>query len=459
MMKKIGAALVALFVFAAAMLPARAQFADQATAIQSVAGTNTITGTLPNVVSYADVLNVLVKLTPAPATGNTTAATLNLNSIGPIAINKPTSAGLVALTGTELVAGQPALLMYNGTVFVLLSVTSTTVAVANLANSSLQFGVPVNLQLNASVGSNNLTIAIKGNNGSDPSVTNPVLIPFRDTTIANGDPVIVSLQSALSFTVNSTLSMGCTSGNMCRLWIIAINNAGTVALCAFNALSGTSVAAINEGILWTSNTNNNGSSLAQVLACGTTSVTNKAIRILGYLEISEVTAGTWATGPTFVQLFGPGIKKPGDTVQIVAPAPNTTQTTLLTTQTQTGISATIVPTSAANVIKVSSNVNVLGGSGSNGIVQLSRGTAPTLFGDQGSFTCAVQVCIQPIRGIDSPFTTSSLTYYIFGKSSANNIVVNDIAATYAPSSSIIVEEIMSALEPAANDNEPLRMVG
>ena len=44
------------------------------------------------------------------------------------------------------------------------------------SNPMLGFDMPLNLQLNASTNGTKLTIAVKGNNGSDPSTTNPVLI-------------------------------------------------------------------------------------------------------------------------------------------------------------------------------------------------------------------------------------------------------------------------------------------
>jgi hypothetical protein len=461
MTRKIAGILLGLFLIAATVVPAAAQF-DQASYAGTGTGTNAQAITLPNATQYSDLLGVLIKYIPGGT--NTGAATLAVSGNGgaltggPIAFRKPSGAGLIALTGNELITGQPVWIMYDGTYFDILSVTTSTVTAANLANSSLGFSVPVNLQLNASVGSNQLTIAVKGNNGSDPSATNPVIFSFRDTTIASGDPVIVTLSAALSFTIGSGSTMGCVSNQMCRLWVLAFNNAGTVQLCAYNALSGFSVGPINEGVLQTSQSGTSGGSTAQLYYCNASAVTNKAARILGYVEISESTAGTWATGPTYVQLFGPGIKKPGDVVQRVAPTPNTTQTTLATTQTQLGITATIVPTSAANIIDVTSNVNVLGGAGANGQLKISRGTGPSLFGESASFSCAAQTCVVPVRGTDTPNTTSSTAYYVFGISAGNNIVVNDAAATYAPGSSIILQEIMSSLEPA-NDDQPLRKVG
>jgi hypothetical protein len=122
-MKRLAAFLVALV---ALLAPAAdAQFLAQGQAIQSVAGTNTVTGTLPNASSYADVLDV--PLIIVPANSNTGAATLNLNSFGTSpAFRKTTTAGLAALTGNELVAGVPAMVMFDGTYFDILSANTAT---------------------------------------------------------------------------------------------------------------------------------------------------------------------------------------------------------------------------------------------------------------------------------------------------------------------------------------------
>lgn len=79
----------------------------------------------PAVLSYTAGLTVRLLV----ANANSTAATLNVNGLGTKAIEKPTSGGIAALTGGELVAGQIAELVYDGTQFQLLSVySSATVA-------------------------------------------------------------------------------------------------------------------------------------------------------------------------------------------------------------------------------------------------------------------------------------------------------------------------------------------
>jgi hypothetical protein len=80
----------------------------------SVAGTNTITASLsPAPSAYETGMVVYLVL----ANTNTGAATLNLNSLGAKTIQRQG----VALTGGELVANQPALLLYDGTNFHILS--------------------------------------------------------------------------------------------------------------------------------------------------------------------------------------------------------------------------------------------------------------------------------------------------------------------------------------------------
>ena len=119
---------IVAFIFAALSwvcfaLPASAQFADQGTYAGVAGGTgNAQTITIPNVTSMADVLGVIIKFTPVA--NNTTAATLNINSIGAVAIDKTSSGGPTALTGGELVGGgsaQAVAGMWDGSHFLLMS--------------------------------------------------------------------------------------------------------------------------------------------------------------------------------------------------------------------------------------------------------------------------------------------------------------------------------------------------
>ncbi len=374
---------LALSLLISCLKPAAAQFSDQATFAGTGAGSgNAQTIVVPNASSMSDLVGVLVKYIPSAT--NTSSATVTVNAFTACTFRKPTSAGLAALNGSpaEIVTGQSLVFMYDGSFCVIVSAVNDTplaIGAANLANSSLQFGVPVNLQINASVdGSNNLIIAVKGNNASDPSPTNPILVPFRDFTVANGVPKIVPIQSALGFQINSGNTMGCVSGQICRLWVVVICSTGlectdsagsdVVGLCAFNANDGSgSVAAINEAALQTSQSGTSGGNSAQAYYCNISGVTTRAVRTLGYIDITEASAGIWATNPTTVQLFGPGIIPPASGPQIMQ----------VQEQETSGTSSSNAPTSGAYRTVVVNTVvsnTITGASLTSNVVTLPSGT-------------------------------------------------------------------------------------
>jgi hypothetical protein len=329
-----------------------------------------------------------------------------------------------------------------------------------LANSALSFGYAVNLQLSASVGSNQLTVSVLTAAGATPSAVSPVLTSFRDVTIANGDPVVISLQSALSITIASGNTMGCVSAQMCRLWAVEINNGGTAGVCLFNALSGTSVVPLNEAALQTSASGTTGGSSAQTYYCSISSVSAKAIRILGYIEIQETTAGTWATGPTLTQLFGPGVRHPGEFFNFQYAFTSTVTSTTSGSYVATTNLVAITPTSAANLIAIDTGatVEVNGGSATSCAIQIRRGTSTAVngtFADFGNSTANAINTSLPHSAVDTPNSTSQQTYTVYMNSGGSGS--NYPASTFF--AWIKAFEIMSALPAPANDNDMLSAAG
>ena len=430
---------------------ARAQFSDQATWAGTAGGTaNALTLAVSN--WSRNFPGVVIRF--LPSADNTTAATVIINGVGsPIALQKETNAGIAALTGGELRTGQMALVSYDGSRAILINPQGQSVQSSNLANSALAFGFATNLQIVASVNTNALTIAVKtGSSGSaspaDPTPTTPVLIPFRDNTIANGDPKVVQVTAALSFTIASGSTMGCVSTQMCRLWIVAICSSGidctnvagadVVGLCAFNALSGTSIAPINESALQTSAAGTTGGNSAQTYYCNIASVTSRAVRILGYVDIKETIAGTWATGPTYTQLFGPGTKRPGDLVQTQYAS---TGSNLAGTNTYTisntppapanglssGLSPAITPTAEVNVLNVTGGIYVAHSTGTSGQVgafvynTTTSTTVATVLGPSIVSNTGTTLSIG-YRGVAGG--TSAVTYTLYGFSNDSNTFIN-----------------------------------
>ena len=198
------------------------------------------------------------------------------------------------------------------------ALSGSSTGAAQLLASAQGMNAPLNLRINASVALNALTVSVKTAANADASAASPVLIPFRDPTITNGDPIIASLQASLSFTVASPNTMGASNGVPFRLWMIAYYNGGTIAVGLFNASTATQIFALPEGSLVTTDASTNGGSSAGVHYANVSAITNTPFRILGYMEWGSglATAGTWASAPTSIVLFGPGIKKPGDEVQV-----------------------------------------------------------------------------------------------------------------------------------------------
>lgn len=221
---------------------------------------------------------------------------------------------------------------------------------------------PINLSLAASVGSSALTIAIKGHDGNDPSASNKVYVPFRSVTAGSGDMEVLTLTAATSLVISSGSTMGFTSAVAGRLWIVGFNDGGTFRLGSVNCLSGTSIMALRNGIY--SSTAEGGAGAAdsaQVIYTGT-AVSSKALTILGYIEATEATAGTWATAPSLVKVLTPGDALPGDVVQnpITATGTLATGATLIPidntipqiTEGDQYMTQAITPKSAANLLTV-----------------------------------------------------------------------------------------------------------
>lgn len=311
-------------------------------------------------------------------------------------------------------------------------------------------------QLNASVATNNLTIALKNNQGNDPAAGQTVVAGFRDTTLTGGDPVYVEASSALSFTINNTNTMGAANGVTFRLWIVLFNNGGAPMLGAINCLSFTLNSALQIFPLLEdqlqSTTGGNGGNSAGVFYTPS-SLTSKAFRILGYMEWAGglATAGAWASGPTKIQLFGPGIKKPGEVVQgpIVSYSSGASASTTSSTFSSPAgsLSQAITPTSRANVIQAEGSANGSAANTANTLqVELRRGAsqrvgvAAQLDVVTGTFIGSMI----PIGGFDFPDTLSSTTYASYLAASDNVHAVSYPQSSYASPSGILkVTELMA----------------
>jgi hypothetical protein len=295
--------------------------------------------------------------------------------------------------------------------------------ITTLGGAQMPYGAVVNGTIAESHTGNAVTFALKTLAGNDPSASDPVLLAFRNPTLATGNYIYRTVTAALSLALSSGSKIGAVDGVAFKVWLVLFDDGGTIKLGAINCVSGSSVYALGQAPIASSTADDNlgGSDLAQVFYTknGITAVSSKAYVILGYAayESGLSTAGNWSVSPTSIQLYGTGVPLPGSCVQSVYNSTTTTTVSSGGATIQTSLTASITPTSKCNLIKVQAFGSITGAisSGVSYSVQLSRGTSPTLIGNVsgllggggngGSGTANV--------AIDKPQTTSLQAYYVY----------------------------------------------
>lgn len=186
-----------------------------------------------------------------------------------------------------------------------------------------------NLTLAVSVAGNALTIAVKTAAAANASATDPIFVGFRSSTLTSGVFNRRSIAAALSLVVSSGSTLGQLSGVPGVLSLYLIDNAGTPEL----AISGTRYA--EDALVSTTAEGGAGAADSLTTIYSTTSRSNVPMRFIGYMVISEVSAGSWALGPTQIQLAPYQRGVPVSNIQLltsgtswVAPANISAQTVL-----------------------------------------------------------------------------------------------------------------------------------
>jgi len=161
-------------------------------------------------------------------------------------------------------------------------------------------GLLINGKIVTSVASNALTIAVKGDNDSDPSSTNPVYALFRKSTLTDSGFDIVPITGALSVVVSSGSTLGHRSGAACSLFVYLINNSGTAELAVSSVAPDHATLFGGTRLVSTTAEGGAGAADSAVVVYSTTARSNVPWTCVAMIYTTQATAGTWASAMTQV---------------------------------------------------------------------------------------------------------------------------------------------------------------
>jgi len=151
-------------------------------------------------------------------------------------------------------------------------------------------GAPQLQSISASVAASALTISASA-----------LSLDFRSTTLNSGAVTTVAGTPA-NLIISSGSTLGTVNAVQSRIVVIALNNAGTIELAVVNTSGGNDLS--ETGLISTTAEGGAGAADSATVVYSTTARTNVVYRVIGYIESTQATAGTWATAPSTIQGAG-----------------------------------------------------------------------------------------------------------------------------------------------------------
>lgn len=155
--------------------------------------------------------------------------------------------------------------------------TKTAIAAASIQIKSLT----------ASVASNQLTVN-----------STATIMDFRSATLANGSAITGVSVPALTITIPTLATLGTVNASQSQLVLLVAYNYGTPVLCITNITGGLN---LDETTLISPTTISAAATANNVIYSASAVAANSPFRVIGYINITEATAGTWVTAPSLVQ--------------------------------------------------------------------------------------------------------------------------------------------------------------
>jgi hypothetical protein len=247
-----------------------------------------------SVYTSADVLLYTVDNISAPL--DSAGLALALSSPTPIGNTAPNTGAFTTLTATTGTITTLGATTVNATTVNAATITATgTITAETLTfegGGSMTRPPESSIKpITATVAANALTVTL-----------NPTILEFRSATLASGTVVSRTISSAISVTVSSGSTLGTTSAVQSRIVVLALDNAGTVELAVVNISGGNDLT--ETGLISTTAEGGAGAADSASTIYSTTARTGVAYRVVGYIESTQATAGTWATTPSTIQGCG-----------------------------------------------------------------------------------------------------------------------------------------------------------
>jgi len=131
---------------------------------------------------------------------------------------------------------------------------------------------------------------------------NPTVLDFRDSSLTSGTVNTRTVSAAISMVVSSGSTLGTVSAVQSRIVVIALDNAGTIELAVVNISGGTNLD--ETTLISTTAEGGAGAADSATVVYSTTARTSLPFRVVGFIQSTQATAGTWATAPSTIQGYG-----------------------------------------------------------------------------------------------------------------------------------------------------------
>jgi hypothetical protein len=262
-------------------------------------------------------------------------------------VNNSTGVVTVQSSGANTITLIPAGATVKCTCILITGTTAASWSFAFEGSSNIPYKqIPT---ITATVATNILTLGL-----------NPCSLDFRSSTASSGTTTTRNVTAAISMTVSNGSTLGTASGILAKLAVLAIDNAGTIELAVVNA---NAYGLLDErALISTTAEGGTGTADSGTVIYSTTARTSVPFRIVGYVELTQATAGAYATAPSNIAGMGGAI----------VPQPVITSGTFQTLTAVTSIDFTGIPAWCKRITVMFAGVSF--NANANPMIQIGAGS-------------------------------------------------------------------------------------